>query len=116
MPHKLLLTPGQTHESTQASALLADLDASAVIADKGYDCGPIISFIEEQGAQAVIPPRSTSARQRGFDKELYKKRNVIERFFNKIKHRRRIATRYDKLADRFKSLLTLAAILLWLNV
>lgn len=86
-----------------------------VIADKGYDYEHIIGFIEAKGSQAVIPPRSTSKRPRGFVKELYRERNLIERFFNKIKHRRRIATRYDKLAQRFLSMLTLAAILLWLN-
>lgn len=116
LPHKLSLTAGQTHESTQAKALLSQCEATVVIADKGYDFDCIIDFLESKGTQAVIPPRSTSKKPRGFVKDLYKERNLIERFFNKIKHRRRIATRYDKLAQRFLSMLTLAAILLWIKV
>ena len=72
---------------------LAPGEADFVLADKGYDSDAILRFIHEQGAIAVIPPRSNRKVQREYDRELYKQRNLIERAFNKLKHWRRIATR-----------------------
>jgi len=85
-----------------------------VIADKGYDADPFITTIETAGAQAVIPPRSNRLTQRDFDRYLYRDRNLIERFFARIKHFRRIATRYDKLAKSFLSFVHLACAFVWL--
>ena len=70
--------------------------------------------IEAQGAQAVIPPRSNRLTQRAYDRHLYKDRNLVERFFCRLKQFRRIATRYEKLAQNFMSMLSLASAYVWL--
>ena len=85
-----------------------------MISDKGYDSEQVLEKVEELGAIAVIPPRSDRKEQREYDQELYKERNLIERTFNKLKHCRRLATRYDRKALYFRSFLYLAASLLWL--
>lgn len=108
------LTAGQTHDSKQAVPLLGGLLPSAVVADKAYDADALIAHIQEIGATAVIPPRTNRRDQRLFDKHQYKHRNLIERFFLRIKHFRRIATRYDKLAERFSSFIAIVSSFLWL--
>jgi transposase len=91
------------------------MKADAVLADKGYDADYIVEAVEDMGAIAVIPPKSNRKTERKYDKYLYKERNLIERLFNKLKHFRRIATRYDKTALSFMSFLNIAAIYLWLK-
>lgn len=108
------LTAGQTHDSQQAIPLLEGLHPDAVVADKAYDADALIAHIREMGAAAVIPPRANRLEQRPFDKHQYQHRNLIERFFLRIKHFRRIATRYDKLAERFSSFIAIVATFLWL--
>jgi transposase len=66
-------------------------------------------------AKVVIPPKSNRKKPRDFDKNLYKERNLIERMFNKLKHFRRVATRYDKTASAFLAFVTIAGIFLWLK-
>jgi len=85
----------------------------ALLADKGYDAGYIRDAIG--GAEAVIPPRSMRKTPIEYDKELYKQRNLVERMFNKLKHFRRLATRYDKLAIAYLSFVHIAAIFLWIK-
>jgi putative transposase len=80
-----------------------------VIADKGYDIAGLLEKIEELGASAVIPPKYNRKEQREYDTELYKERNLIERAFNKLKRFRRMATRYDRKALYFRSILSVAA-------
>ena len=80
----------------------------ALIADKGYDANALVEAVEASGAQAVIPPRSNRLVSRFYDRQLYRHRNLIERFFNRIKHYRRIATRYDKLASSYLAFVQLA--------
>jgi transposase len=109
------LTGGQVHDSGQAVPLLEGLEPGAVVADKAYDANALIEHIEESGATAVIPPRSNRLEQRSFDKHQYKHRNLIERFFLRIKQFRRIATRYDKLAERFSAFIAIVAAFLWLT-
>ena len=108
-PVKFVLTPGQTHDITQARALLEGLVAEHVIADKGYDGDQVLEIIENQGSKAAIPPRSNRKIQRPYDKHLYRERNHVERLFAKLKQCRRIATRYDKTARNFLAFLHLAA-------
>lgn len=91
------------------------MKAEAVLADKGYDADYIVEAVEKIGAIAVIPPKSNRNNPRKYDKELYKERNLVERLFNKLKHFRRVATRYDKTALSFMSFLNIAAICLWLK-
>jgi len=97
------LTGGQVHDSGQAVPLLEGLKPDAVVADKAYDADALVEHIEESGAAAVIPPRTNRLEQRSFDKHQYKHRNLIERFFLRIKHFCRIAIRYNKLAERFSA-------------
>jgi transposase len=114
-PLRFILTAGQTHDSTQALALLKDKKGGAVLADKAYDSKKIIEAVHAMGAQAVIPSRSNSKDPRAYDEHLYKERNVIERMFGKLKQFRRIATRYDKTKAAFMGFVYLASILLWLK-
>jgi transposase len=81
--------------------------------DKGYDSNQILDFIQQQGAVAVIPPKSNRKAPREYDRELYKQRNLIERTFNKLKHWRRIATRYDRKSSYFLSALYLVSAVTW---
>lgn len=112
-PVRFLLTGGQTHDVTQASALVRGWQPSHVIADKGYDSQAFVDGIQEGGAIAVIPPRSNRKHPRAYDTEVYKQRNRIERCFNRLKHFRRIATRYDRKALYFLAFIYLAAASLW---
>lgn len=102
-----MLTAGQTHDVTQAATLLEGLPAKWVVADKAYDAEHFLEAIHDAGACAVIPPRSNRLHQRRYSKVRYKHRNLVERFFCRVKHFRRIATRYDKLAERFISFICL---------
>lgn len=98
---RLILTAGQIADIDCAQDLVADLRCGALIADKGYDANALVETIEASGAQAVIPPRSNRITPRFYDRQLYRHRNLIERFFSRLKHYRRIATRYDKLARTY---------------
>jgi transposase len=109
-PVKIILTPGQDHDVTQGPALIANSDAEKMIADKAYDSDAFIEAIESKNAEAVIPPRSNRTEERSYDKEEYKKRNVVERFINVIKQCRRVATRYEKTARNFLGMVQLASI------
>lgn len=99
---------------TQAGTLIEGLSAGAVIGDKGYDADALVARIHAAGAQAVIPPRSNRTEQRAYDRHLYKDRNLVERFFSRLKQFRRIATRYEKLARNFASMLNLVCTYIWL--
>lgn len=94
-PIRFILAGGERNEITQIEGLLNGLRASHVLADKGYDGQRAMDAIAASGAKPVVPRRTTTAQWRSFDATLCKDRNLIERFFNKIKHFRRIATRYD---------------------
>lgn len=86
-----------------------------VLADRGYDSKKIIEFIESQGACPVIPQRRNSKQCRLYDKHMYKERDLIECFFNKIKQYRRVATRYEKLGNNFRAMVLLASIMVWIR-
>ena len=95
--------------------MLEGKTANAVLADKGYDADYIVGEIAAMGAEVVIPPKRHRKTPRKYSEFLYKKRNVIERMFGKMKHFRAIATRYNKLSLSFMAFVLLAAILLWLK-
>ena len=84
-----------------------------VIADKAFDSRAIVDFVESKDAKVVIPSQSSRRVQRDIDTQLYRDRNVIERFFCRAKEFRRIATRYDKLAERFAAFVLLVGAVLW---
>jgi len=117
LPIKLTLTPGQAHDANGAAMLLTDLaDGGIVLGDKAYDADWIRDRIEAQGAAANIPDKVNRKVRHCFSKTLYKERNHVERFFNKIKHFRRIATRFEKYAANYLAMIKLAAIRIWLRV
>jgi len=112
----LRLGPGEEHDVNRADELLGEHAPEAVIADKGYDSNALVARIRRRGAKAVIPPRSNRLCRRRFDKRAYKTRNLIERFVNRVKHYRRIATRYEKTARNYLSFVHLASGLVSLGV
>ena len=114
-PLRFILTPGQTGDITQASALLEGCHAGHVIADRAYDSRALREVIESIGAAAVIPSQSTRKHPFAHDPTIYKLRNRIERCFNKLKHFRRFATRYDRRAIHFLAFIHLAAVMLWMR-
>lgn len=113
-PLGFIVTPGQRADITQAEALVGPYEVDAVIADKGYDSDAFVAFVEAKEAEAVIPSRRNRKEQRDIDDNLYKDRNKVERFINRIKQYRRIATRYDKTARNYLSFVYLAAAMTWL--
>ena len=114
-PIRFILTQGQSSEYEQANAMIAGFQADFVLADKGYDANDFIENIQTNGAVAVIPPRKNRIQSRIYDKTLYKERNFVERLFQKLKHYRRIATRYERLARNYMAMLSLVATVIWLD-
>lgn len=110
-----MLTPGQAHDLTGAEPLLAEADPQALIADKAYDADPLLDTLAQRQIAAVIPPTAHRKTPRSCDFALYCERNLAERFFNKLKHFRAIATRYDKLARNFLAAVQLACAIILLN-
>lgn len=113
-PVRLIATGGQVADVTQGQALVVGIEAEHVIADKGYDSSALVEAIEAGGAKAVIPPRSNRREPRDYDKHLYKERNLVERFLNKVKNCRRVATRYEKTARNYLAFWQLASIMVLL--
>jgi len=113
-PLRILLRPGQKADIDEAEALIGGYRFGALIADKGLDSNDFIRQVESLEAFVVIPPRKNRLVQREINRNLYADRNKIERFFGRIKHYRRIATRYEKTARNYNGLLHLASIMTWL--
>ena len=86
-----------------------------VLADEAYDADRIHDLIKQHGATPNVPAKSNRRRKPRFSKRLYRERNQVERFFSKLKHFRRVATRYDKLAANFLAMVQLASMRLWLG-
>ena len=114
-PFNLMLTPGQAHDLTAAEPLLETADPRALVGDKAYDSDPLIHVLESRAITPVIPPRENRKEKRDCDFALYRERNLAERFWNKIKHYRGIATRYDKLARNFLAAVHLVSAIVLLN-
>src|SRR6185295_19499224 len=114
-PVELMLTPGQDHDLTCAEPLIENADPEALIGDKAYDADPFVDTLTQRQIIPVIPPKTNRKAPRACDFALYCERNLIERFFNLLKHFRAIATRYDKLARNFLAGVQLAAVTILLN-
>lgn len=114
-PLRFILTAGQCHDSPQAEALIKGYAAQALIADKGYDSKDLIEAVTALEIQAVIPPRSNRREQRDYDKHLYKERHLVECFINKIKHYRRVFSRFEKLSKNYLGFLSFVSALVWLR-
>ncbi len=111
LPIKLALSEGQAYNGHQARNLLSDLPQQAmVLADRAYDADAIRTLIADQDAWANIPSMPHRRTKPVFSKHLYKMRNMVERFFNKLKHFRAVATRYDKDPDNYLAGVKLASI------
>ncbi len=121
----LLLTAGQRHEQTMFEPLMEHgavnrvgrggprIRPDRVAGDKGYSSKKIRRYLRRRGIGVVIA-RQTRERRVRFDKDAYRKRNVVERLINRLKQFRRVATRYEKRAVNYLAMLTIAAITLWL--
>lgn len=115
-PLFVTLTPGQRHETTVAQQLIEHAQGRAFLADTAYDSSELIQQLDERGMQVVIcqhPRRKTG--RRPLPRELYRKRFLVELFFHHLKRFRALATRYEKTARHYLSLLHLACALQWLN-
>ena len=114
-PLHFILTPGQRNDITQAVALTEKISHTTILADKGYDSQPFIDSIQEKSCTPVIPPKRNRKIQRLYDEHVYKERHLIECFFGKIKHFRRIFSRFDKTAHTFLAFLYFVGALIWLR-
>src|SRR5438552_1803863 len=114
-PLQFILTAGQAHDSTTAAELLAGRTTTGVIADKAYDSDALRMLIADAQAEAIIPSIGARKIIIPHDRLAYRLRNRIERFFNKLKHFRRIATRYDRRAVYFLAALHLASAMIWMR-
>ena len=117
LPIGVVITPGQAHDVTAFPALMQEIDCDPeqMLGDKGYDSEAVRNDIEERGGEAAIPSTATRKIQHAVDKALYALRNRIERFFNRAKNSRRVATRYDKLIESFAAFVLLACIRIWIK-
>lgn len=116
------LTPGNYHDMRVAEDLLHEAIGrsyrshssvpQAIIGDRGYDAASMIAGFTAAGLEVVIPSRRNRREQRIIDKERYRNRNQVERFFNRIKHCRRVATRYEKTARNYLAMVLLAALIM----
>jgi transposase len=112
---RLLISPGQSSDMGAVPELLAGLPTpTTVIADRGYDSNAVLDLIARSGAQPNIPSSRRIVR-RSVDPAIYRQRNQVERFFCRLKHFRRVATRFDKLARNFLAAVLLASTRLWLR-
>jgi len=114
-PLRFIVTAGQVGDITTAPALLDGMPTEAVLADKAYDSNALRALIASIGAEAVIPSNRCRKVAIPHDAAIYKNRNRIERCFNKLKHFRRFATRYDRRTIHFTGFVHLAAAMIWLR-
>jgi len=115
LPVRCLLTAGQRHDITQAKALIDGLPAEWVLGDTAFDADHFRADIKAINAEAVIPSSPSRSLKLPLDEDIYKERHLVECCFNKLKHFRRVATRYDKTARNFLAIIIVAAVVLWLR-
>ena len=114
LPISLVLSEGQAYDGHSAHLMLGSLTpGSILLADRAYDADKLRAPIAGKGAFAKIPPTPQCVRRSAFSPFLYRYRNLIERFLNKRKHCRAVATRYDKRDDNFLASVQLASITIW---
>jgi len=116
LPILLTLTEGQAHDGRSAAGMLDKLGpGQTLIADRAYDSDALRRAMSERGAWANVKPLAQRAAKPAFSPFLYRYRNLVERFFNKLKHFRAVATRYEKHAANYLALVKLASIRIWLR-
>ena len=115
-PLRVVLGPGQQADCRRAAELLSAAgSAGTVLADKAYDTDAVLASVAAIGAQAVIPSKKNRLVQRVIDRNLYRDRNKVERFFSRLKQFRRLATRYEKTKVSFLAFWHIAAALDWIR-
>jgi len=116
LPIALKLTEGQAHDGRSAEDMFDSLQAGDVLlADRAYDSDALRLRLAERGAWANIRAMPHRLDPPAFSSWLYKQRNAVERFFNKLKHFRAVATRYDKRDDNYLASVKLASLRIWLR-
>ena len=116
LPIVLKLTPGQAHDGRSAADMLEGLsEGQILLADRAYDSNALRETMDKRGAWACIKPISSRKDKPAFSPFLYRYRNLVERFFNKLKHFRAVATRFEKHPENYLALVKLAAIKIWLR-
>jgi transposase len=115
LPVRLILTGGQRHDITQAKALIDGLSAAWVLGDTAFDADHFRTDIAANSAAAAIPSHPSRAIKLPLDKDIYKERHLVECCINKLKHFRRVATRFEKTAQNYLAVVTIAATILWLR-
>ena len=110
----VVLMGGHIHDSTAAIDLLEGIDLAGkkILADRAYSCDKIRSYLERHGAVVCISDKKNFKVKHDFDTELYRQRNLVERFFQRIKNYRYITFRFDKLADCFLNFVLLASVVI----
>jgi len=115
-PLRFILTGGAAGDNPQAIPLLDGLRTQEVLADRGYDADATLAYIEQQlQARATIPPRQSRTVQRPCDYAAYKERHLVECFVGKLKHFRRVFSRFDKYATRFLAFVHFVSVVIWLR-
>ncbi len=114
-PLKFTVTPGQQSDVTQAEYLLGTTQNAYVLCDKGYDSNEFREKIKKQNSIPVIPGRCNRKVEVQYDKHIYKERSLVECFFSKIKHFRRVFSRFDKDIYSFVAFLSFVGAILWLR-
>ena len=114
-PLRLCLTAGQRHDLIKAHDLIVDLDFDFVIADRSYGANDFVDEVIASDAEPVIPPKKNAKEPREYDEWRYRERHLIECFIGKIKHFRRVFSRFDKLAIRYLGFLQFVSTLIWLR-
>jgi transposase len=116
LPIVLKLTEGQAHDGRSADDMLGSIQAGQVLlADRAYDSDQLRTRLAQRGAWANVKPMPRRKNIPAFSPFLYRYRNLVERFFNKLKHFRAVATRYDKRADNYLAGVKLASVRLWMR-
>ena len=116
LPIQLKLTEGQAHDGRSAADMLDGLGAGQILlADRAYDSDDLRQALAERGAWANVKPMKGRKQTLAFSAFLYRERNLVERFFNKLKHFRAVATRYDKLAENYLAGVKLASARIWMR-
>ncbi|ABA03577.1 transposase, IS4 family [Nitrobacter winogradskyi Nb-255] len=116
LPIVLKITEGQAHDGRSAQDMIDTVERGDVLlADRAYDSNALRQTLAARGARANVKPMPNRVAALQFNRRLYRKRNLVERFFNKIKHYRAVATRYDKRDDNFLTSIKLASIRIWLR-
>jgi transposase len=113
-PIHIHLTPGNIHDVTEAPRLIEAATGQNFIADKAYDSNAVVAAIQAKEMTVVIPSKADRAGRRKIDLHVYKERHLVENFFCRLKHFRRVATRFDKTAQNFLGFVLLAAIRIWM--